>query len=162
MPVYETAAERGAAERAYLIADAKKRACLATGKPCQCTGNHHNSEMHRRGLHLRAENRMFHSSPRHVALHGCRWCGADEYGHCGGFRVQSKNSGPHTYEPPTPAQLRSRCTARGLDPDNPPPPPAKPEPAEPECRCDRGDEDAEPCDADDCEITFRMEVGFPG
>lgn len=40
------------------------------------------------------------------------------------------------------------------------------EPAVPgTCVCPHGaadDEDAEPCGADDCEVAFRMEFGFPG
>lgn len=30
------------------------------------------------------------------------------------------------------------------------------------CRCDRGDYDADPCDADGCLIAERLEVGGPG
>lgn len=47
----------------------------------------------------------------------------------------------------------------------PPPEEAEPEPAVPQtCVCPpgaTGDEDAEPCGADDCEVAFRLEVGWP-
>lgn len=44
----------------------------------------------------------------------------------------------------------------------PEPTPAAPKPAaDATCTCDTGDKDAEPCAEDDCEIAFRMEVGWP-
>ncbi|MCX4911911.1 hypothetical protein [Streptomyces sp. NBC_00878] len=162
MPVYETQSELDAAEAAYRRADAIERACKASGQPCEHIGNHHVEEKHRRGLHLRAANGMFHSGIRSwLPVHGCRWCGREENAHCGGYSVGSRKRQLHTWEQPTPAQIRARCIAHGLDPDNPPPLPAPYAPPTSECRCDRGDEDAEPCDAEDCCITELLEIGVP-
>jgi hypothetical protein len=161
MPVYETRDELKAAEAIYRQANAKEAACLATGEPCQCIGNHHDRAHHARGLHLRAPNGLFHSGVRYVALLGCRWCGAAERGHCGGYSVQSR-PGIHSYTPPTPAQVRARRIVAGLDPDAESEPAPEPVvPSEPECRCDPGGYDAEPCEADDCKVAFRLEVGIP-
>lgn len=158
MPVYETQAELDAAEAAYRRARAIEEACKATGQPCQHIGNHHVEAAHRRGLHLRAENGMFYSGTRTVTLFGCRWCGHIKDGHCGGFHI---GRGLHTWERPTEAQLRARKIAAGLDPDTEIPFPPDPQPYQSACRCDPGDEDAEPCDEDDCVIAFTLEIGTP-
>ncbi|MFJ4988685.1 hypothetical protein ACIP9H_33410 [Streptomyces sp. NPDC088732] len=156
MPVYETAEELRRAEAAGRRARAAEAACKATGRPCQCVGAHHDADKHRRGLHLRTAGGVFHSGIRQVAVHGCRWCGLDEPRHCGGAQVGSRDL--HPWEQPTPAQLRARCIAAGLDPDAPPAPPRPLAVAESACTCD---EDAEPCGADDCQITFLWEIGRP-
>lgn len=36
-----------------------------------------------------------------------------------------------------------------------------PEPYQSACCCDTGNEDAEPCDEDDCVISFAFEIGTP-
>ena len=63
---------------------------------------------------------------------GCRWCGADEYGH---FRRFLPRRGFHAWKAPTQAQIlarmRARRRARG-------------------CRCHLPWVDPYRCDADDC------------
>ena len=159
MPVYETESELRAAEasgRQYWL---KELACKATGQPCACVGSHHVKEKHRRGLHVRAANGLFYSGTRTVMIWGCRWCGLQETQHCGGAPTPR---GLHVWEHPTPAQLRARKTAAGLDPDADVPQPVHPDPVAPQCRCDRSDEDAEPCGSEDCVITELFELGVPG
>jgi hypothetical protein len=160
MPVYETESELRAAEAAYRQARLKEMACKATGLPCICVGIHHVEAKHRRGLHVRAANGLFSSGTRTVMIWGCRWCGLTETRHCGGAPTPR---GLHTWEHPTLAQLRARkAAAAGLAPDADVPRPVLSAPVESECRCDRGDEDAEPCGADDCVIDELLELGFPG
>jgi hypothetical protein len=158
MPVYETESELRAAEASARQYWMKELACKATGKPCTCIGAHHVKEKHRRGLHVRAANGLFYSGTRTVMIWGCRWCGLTEPRHCGGAPTPRHL---HTWEHPTPAQLAARKKAAGLAPDADVPRPVMPTPAEPECQCDRGDEDAEPCDAEDCVIAELMELGTP-
>ncbi|MET9012320.1 hypothetical protein ABZX74_15580 [Streptomyces olivaceoviridis] len=157
MPVYETQSELDAAEADYRRRRTIEDACKATGQPCQHIGNHHVEAAHRRGLHLRAANGMFYST-RYVTLLGCRWCGLDKRGHCGGA---PSPRGLHEWERPTGAQLQARKIAAGLDPNVEIPFPPDPQPYESECRCDRGDEDAEPCAADDCVVAELIELGTP-
>ncbi|MFE7965218.1 hypothetical protein ACFU0X_19670 [Streptomyces cellulosae] len=155
MPCYETAAEYEREMRAVALAHAAETACLASGLPCTCTPFTHDPDKRARGLHYRdATTGMLRSALRQVLLDGCRWCGAARYGHCAGYGPRR-----HGYEQPTDAQTRARAAAglvRSFDPTDR-------LPAEPEtsCRCDTGDPDAGPCDADDCLIDFYMEVGFP-
>ena len=156
MPCYETEAEYEQEMRAVAQALAAEQACRTSGQPCTCTPFTHDPDKQARGLHHRDKNTgMLRSTLRQVLLDGCRWCGAARYGHGGGY-------GPtrHGYEQPTDAQTRARAAAglvRSFDPTD-----RLPATPEPSCRCDAGDPDAEPCDSDDCLITFNMEVGFPG
>ncbi|MGW1468493.1 hypothetical protein ACWCPT_29625 [Streptomyces sp. NPDC002308] len=157
--MYETQAELDAAEATYRRANAIERACKATGKPCEHTGNHHVESAHQRGLHLRADNGLFHSGVRAIVLDSCRWCGHVEEGHCGGYRT---GRGLHAWEHPTDAQLRARKIAAGLDPDVETPIPDAPQPfSQSGCCCDGGDEDAAPCDEDDCVIAELLAIGRP-